>query len=233
MAATEPPRDADVAARSRQEAAAAAAVTTTATTAPTVPQVPAPACGDRAAVVEVPDDDALPPGRGQWENWPAPAPEPAAGVLVIWEDDCVMPRRPTHGAEASSSRATLPAPDGTATRPEQEREHANAPPTHFSEAQAAQALWQEFRDHGASLNNMLNEALRIHGGPAWRIFQVHISSVEFWSFSPSRLFRVRAFPNPVPLAPCPLVAGVGGSSPGKVRLPRPAKLRAQLAPGLV
>jgi hypothetical protein len=76
---TEPPRDTDVAAGSRQEAAAAAAVTTTATTAPTVPLVPAPAGGDRAAVVEIPDDNASPPGWGQWEDWPALAIEPAAG----------------------------------------------------------------------------------------------------------------------------------------------------------
>jgi DUF971 family protein len=49
-----------------------------------------------------------------------------------------------HGSEASSSRAALPAPDGTATRLEQERERAIAPSAHFSEAQAEQALWQEF-----------------------------------------------------------------------------------------
>jgi hypothetical protein len=67
------------------------------------------------------------------------------------EDGCVMPRHPTHGVEASSSRAALPAPDGAAAHLEQE-------------------LWQEFRDHGASLNNALNEALRIHTGPAWRVF---------------------------------------------------------------
>jgi 3',5'-cyclic AMP phosphodiesterase CpdA len=58
----------------------------------------------------------------------------------------------------------------TAAHPEQEREHASAPPTHFSEAKAEQALWQEFRDNDASLNNTLNEALHIHGGPSWRIF---------------------------------------------------------------
>jgi hypothetical protein len=86
------------------------------------------------------------------------------------EDGCMMPRHPTHGAEASSSRAALPAPDGTAARPEQERERVSAPPAHFSEAQAEQALWQEFRSHGASLNNTLNEALRIHAGPAWWVF---------------------------------------------------------------
>jgi hypothetical protein len=66
-----------------------------------------------------------------------------------------MPRHPTHGVEASSSRTTLLAPDGAAARLEQE-------------------LWQEFHDHNATLNNALNEALRIHAGPAWRVFQVRI-----------------------------------------------------------
>jgi hypothetical protein len=35
--------------------------------------------GDHAVVVEIPDDDAPPPGWGQWENWAAPAPEPVVG----------------------------------------------------------------------------------------------------------------------------------------------------------
>jgi hypothetical protein len=96
-------------------------------------------------------------------------------VLVVRADDCVMPRRPSHGAEASSSRAALPAPDAVVARPKQVRGHTGASPAHFDEAQSEKALWQEFRDHDASLNNMLNEALRIHGGPAWRIFQVRIS----------------------------------------------------------
>jgi hypothetical protein len=71
---------------------------------------------------------------------------------------------PADGAGASSSRA----------RPavHQERKNVGAPPTHFVEAQAEQGLWQEFRDHGASLNRALNEALRIHSGPAWCVFQV-------------------------------------------------------------
>jgi chromosome segregation ATPase len=30
----------------------------------------------------------------------------------------------------------------------------------------------ELRDHGATLNRVLNEALRVHGGPTWRVFQV-------------------------------------------------------------
>jgi hypothetical protein len=76
-------------------------------------------------------------------------------------------------------------------RPEQEWEHASAPPAHFNEAQAEQALWQEFCDHSASLDNTLNEALRIHGGPTWRIFQVLVLFVGFWSFPPASLPRSR------------------------------------------
>jgi hypothetical protein len=87
------------------------------------------------------------------------------------------------GAEASSSRTALPAPNGTVARPEQEWEHASAPPAHFSEAQAKQALLQEFHDHNTSLNNTLNEALQIHSGPTWLVFQVRVFSVGFWSFS--------------------------------------------------
>jgi hypothetical protein len=70
---------------------------------------------------------------------------------------------------------------------------ASAPPAHFNEAQAEQALWKESRDHGASLNNALNEALRIHTGPAWQIFKVHVLIMEFEVF-PCR-FCVRAFPD--------------------------------------
>jgi hypothetical protein len=148
------------------------AVMTMATTTPSVLPAPAPTGGNQLAVVEIPEDDAPPPGWGQWEKLPAPAPEPPVGVLVMREDGCVMLGRPTHGTEASSSRTALPTSDGTATHPEQERERVTTPLAHFSEAQAEQALWQEFRDHGSSLNRALNEALWIHGGPAWRIFQV-------------------------------------------------------------
>jgi hypothetical protein len=148
---------------SRQEVAATIASTSTSV----VPLVPVLTAVDQAVVVEIPDDDAPPPGWGQWEDWPVPAPEPAAGVLVMREDGCVMPRRPTHGAEASSSCDGLPAPDATVACLEQERELASVPPAHFNEAQAEQALWQEFRDHGASRNNVLNEALWIHTSPAW------------------------------------------------------------------
>jgi hypothetical protein len=116
----ESPHSVAVAMEPQQEAMTATAVTTMATTAPTVPPAPAPAGGGRAPAVEIPDDDASLPGWGQWENWPVPAPGPTAGVLVMREDGCVMPRHLTHGAEASSSHAALPAPDGTAARPEQE-----------------------------------------------------------------------------------------------------------------
>jgi hypothetical protein len=50
-------------------------------------------------------------------------------------------------------------------------ERVDKPPA-SANAQEEQQLWAELRDHSASLNRVLNEALRIHGGPAWRIFQV-------------------------------------------------------------
>jgi hypothetical protein len=105
------------------------AATTAATVAPLVSPVPALADGNQAAVVEVPDDDVPPPGWGQWEILPAPALEPLVGVLVMREDYRVMSGHPTHGADASSSRAVFPASGGTATRPEQEEERARRRPT--------------------------------------------------------------------------------------------------------
>jgi hypothetical protein len=111
--------------RSWQEAAAAAAATAAATAASVVPPAPVPTAVDQVAVVEIPIDDAPPPEWGQWENLPVPAPEPAVVMLVVREDGRVMPQQPTHGAEALSSRAGLPAPDVTVARPEQKREHAS------------------------------------------------------------------------------------------------------------
>jgi hypothetical protein len=102
---------------------------------------------------------------------------------------------PADGAGASSSRAALPTSGGPAAHPEQERERAGTPLAHFVEAQAEQELWQELRDHGSSLNRALNEALRIHSGPAWRVFQVSGFSSDFVVSSPA-FFRVHAFPNP-------------------------------------
>jgi hypothetical protein len=97
-------------------------------------------------VVEIPDDDVPPPGWDQWASLPASAPEPPTGALPARGDVGAALGHPADGAGASSSRA------GPAARPEQEREHADAPPAHFVDAQAEQGLWQELRDHSASLN---------------------------------------------------------------------------------
>jgi hypothetical protein len=67
-----------------------------------------------------------------------------------------------HGVEASSSRAGHSA----------QLEGIAGDPPAFADAQAEQELWGELRSDGAALNRVLNEALRIHGGPAWRVFQV-------------------------------------------------------------
>jgi hypothetical protein len=179
---------------SQQEVAVMVAATVAATAAPAVPPEHVPTAVDQAAVVEIPDDDAPPPRWGQWENEPAPAPKPAAEVLVVREDGCMAPRRPSHDAEASSSRAGLPAPNTGVVLLEQEREPTGAPPAYFNEAQVEQALWQEFRDHGALLNNVLNKALRIHAGPTWQIFKVRALVIEFEIFP--RRFRARAFSDP-------------------------------------
>jgi hypothetical protein len=46
---------------------------------------------------------------------------------------------------------------------------AGDPPA-FADAQGEQELWGELRNHGATLDRALHEALRIHDGPAWRVF---------------------------------------------------------------
>jgi hypothetical protein len=60
------------------------------------------------------------------------------------EDSCVMPQRPVHDTKASSLRAVLPAPNVAVAHPEQRLGRAGVPPAHFDEAQAEQALCQEF-----------------------------------------------------------------------------------------
>jgi hypothetical protein len=112
--------------------------------------------------VEIPDDDVPPPGWDQWASLPTPAPTPQDGALVKRWDGHMVTGGQRHSAEASS-RADPPASGG---------ECVDEPPLHFADAQEEQQLWEELRDHGASLNRALNEALRIHGGPAWRVFQV-------------------------------------------------------------
>jgi hypothetical protein len=170
---------------------ATTAVMTMATTVSSVLPTPASVGVNQVAVVEILEDNAPPPGWGQWENLPAPALEHPAGVLMMREDACVMSGRPTHDAEASSSRAALPASDGIAAHLEQER--VDTPPAHFSDAQAEQALWQEFRDHSSSVNRALDEVLRIHGGPAWRICQVRGFSPGF-EVSPLSFLARLCFP---------------------------------------
>jgi hypothetical protein len=134
-----------------------------------LPTSPAPAVDDspRTAVVEILDDDDVPPpGWDQWVSALAPAPEAPAGALVTRSDTGAALERPADGAGPPSPRA------GPAARLEQGQDEVNAPPVHFINAQAEQGLWEELRDHGASLNRVLNEALRIHNGPAWRAFEV-------------------------------------------------------------
>jgi hypothetical protein len=112
--------------------------------------------------VEIPDDDAPPPGWDQWVNLPMPSPESQEGALVRrWDGHMVVGGR-GHSAEASSSRAGRSASG---------EGRVDEPPA-FADAQEEQQLWGELRDHGAALNRALDEALWIHGSPAWRVFQV-------------------------------------------------------------
>jgi hypothetical protein len=136
-ATSEAPRSVAAATEPQQVAVATTAVMTMAVTAPMILPVLAPVSGNLVAVVEVPDDDTLLLGWDQWGSLPVPAPEPPVGVLVMRDDDCVMSGCPADGAEASSSRAAPPVLDGTAARPEQERERIDATPAHFSEAHRA------------------------------------------------------------------------------------------------
>jgi hypothetical protein len=113
--------------------------------------------------VEIPDDDAPPPGWDQWVNLPMPSPEPHEGALVRRLDGHMVAGGQGHGAEASSSSRA-----GRSASGEGRVDESPA----FADTQEEQQLWGELRDHGAALNRALNEALRIHGGPAWRVFQV-------------------------------------------------------------
>jgi hypothetical protein len=116
----------------------------------------------RAMAVEIPDDDASLPGWDQWVNLPMPSPESQEGALVRrWDGHMVVGGR-GHGAEDSSSRAGRSASG----------EGCVDEPPAFTDIQEEQQLWGELRDHGAALNRALNEVLRIHGGPAWSVFQV-------------------------------------------------------------
>jgi hypothetical protein len=189
---SEPPHAVASAAEPQREATAATAAMTISATVPLALSAPTPVGGDQPTVVVIADDDAPPPGWDQWMSPPAPASEPPVGVLMMREDGTVMSGRPTHGAGTSSSRAALPASGSTETRLEQGQEHTSAPPAHLDDTEEDQALWQELRDHGSSLNRALNDALRIHSGPAWRVFQVRDCLLSFavlpFSFLPRPRF---------------------------------------------
>jgi hypothetical protein len=122
----------------------------------------APADGSLAVVVEVADDDSPPPGWDQWASFPTLSPESQEGALVRRRDGHMVAGGRGHGAEASSSRAGHSA----------QVEGITGDPPAFADAQAEQELCGELRSHGATLDRVLNEALRVHGGPAWRVFQV-------------------------------------------------------------
>jgi hypothetical protein len=122
----------------------------------------APAGGSWAEVVEVLDDDSSPPGWDQWSSFPTRSPEPQEGALVRRREGHMVAGDRGHGAEASSSRAGHSA----------QVEGGGGDPPAFADAQGEQELWGELRSHGATLDRALNEALRVHGSPAWRVFQV-------------------------------------------------------------
>jgi hypothetical protein len=63
-------------------------------------------------------------------------------------------------------------PDSSGPAAGRGQEHVDAPSPLFADSQEEQQLWEELRGHGASLNRALNEALQIHGGPAWHVFRV-------------------------------------------------------------
>jgi hypothetical protein len=120
-------------------------------------------------VVEIPDDDdddVPPPGWDQWASTPASAPEASVGGSR-------GPGWHRRGAGAPGRRRwAFVVARRTRSVPGAGQEGSDASPPHFIDAQAKQGLWEELCDHGASLNRVLNEALRIHSGPAWRVFQV-------------------------------------------------------------
>jgi hypothetical protein len=97
--------------------------------------------------VEIPDEDSPPPGWDQWVSFPTLSPESQDGALVRRREGHMVAGGRGHGPKASSSRAGHSAPvEG----------FAGDQPA-FADAQGEQEL---------------HEALRIHGGPAWRVFQV-------------------------------------------------------------
>jgi hypothetical protein len=165
-----------------------AATTAMAAAAPSTLSAPAVAGSPQAVVMEIPDDDVLPPGWDQWVSLPASAPEPPTGALVVRGDV---------GA-ALGSRLMVSGPHRRTLDPRRVRSRSESMPARrrptSSRPRRSKGLWRELRDHGASLNRALNEALRIHSGPAWRVFQVSWISSDL-AFLPPSPFRVRVFPD--------------------------------------
>jgi hypothetical protein len=108
-------------------------------------------------------------------SFPTQSSESQEGALVRRRDGHMVAGGRGHGAEASSSCAGRPAPG---------EGRADGPPA-FADTQEEQGLWEELRGHGSALNQALNEALRIHGGPAWRVFQVRRRRLPFSLISSS------------------------------------------------
>jgi hypothetical protein len=153
----------------QQESAAAVAQSPAEVAAP--PQEPAVAGSFQATAVDIPDDDTPPPGWDQWGSLPTPAPEPQAGALVRRWDGHMVAGGSRHGVEASSSHAA-PWLERSSSGPGVGVGARRCAIPLFADAQEEQQLWEELCGHGASLNRALNEALQIHGGPAWHVFQV-------------------------------------------------------------
>jgi hypothetical protein len=139
-----------------------AATTVVAVAAPPTSPAPAAAGSPRAVVVEIPEDDVPPPGWDQWASLPASAPKASVGALVA---------RGGIGA-ALGARLMVPGPHRRTPDPRRVRSgrmRVRRRPT-LSRPRRSKGYGRSFRDHSASLNRVLNEALRIHSGPAWRVF---------------------------------------------------------------
>jgi hypothetical protein len=94
----------------QQEALVMVTATAVAVAAPPTSPALAAAGGLRAAVVEIPDDDDVPPpGWDQWASAPVSAPEASAGALVARGDIGATLGLPADGARALSSRVGLAA----------------------------------------------------------------------------------------------------------------------------
>jgi hypothetical protein len=93
-------------------------------------------------------------------------------------------------------------------------------PPHFADAQEEQQLWEEIRDHSASLNRVLNEAMRIHGGPRVACLP-GASAFACLSLSSSLLSFSRLSSRCSTHGFCLLTAGAGAPRSRQVRRPRP------------